>query len=113
MQSADKLVTSGLLSCTAGKFQWVFSWDEFVHVLDGEVIISEEGCETYILNPGDFAHFPVFRASARLAAAHAALIETRAERRVPHPAFSGEIPQRTQTDRQRRRALHQYLWMNS
>jgi uncharacterized cupin superfamily protein len=59
VQSADKLVTSGLWSCTAGKFQWVFSWDEFVHILDGEVVISEEGGETYTLNPGDFAHFPL------------------------------------------------------
>ena len=35
-QSKDKLLSSGFWSCTAGKFKWVFSWDEFVHILEGE-----------------------------------------------------------------------------
>ncbi|MFP6700882.1 MAG: cupin domain-containing protein, partial [Planctomycetaceae bacterium] len=43
VQSADKLLSSGLWSCTAGKFRWEFGWDEFVHVLEGEVTITEEG----------------------------------------------------------------------
>jgi uncharacterized cupin superfamily protein len=58
LQSADKLVSSGLWSCTAGRFRWVFAWDEFVHVLEGEVTIKEEGGNTYTLKAGDFAHFP-------------------------------------------------------
>jgi hypothetical protein len=59
VQSADKLVSSGLWSCTAGEFQWEFGWDEFVHVLEGEAIITEEGGESYTLRPGDTAHFPL------------------------------------------------------
>ena len=59
VQSADKLVSSGLWSCSAGKFNWIFGWDEFVHVLEGEVSITEEGGETYTLRAGDFAHFPL------------------------------------------------------
>ena len=59
LQSADKLVSSGLWSCTAGRFRWVFTWDEFVHVLEGEVSITEEGGKTYTLKAGDFAHFPM------------------------------------------------------
>ena len=58
LQSADKLVSSGLWSCTAGRFRWVFSWDEFVHVLEGEVTIREEGGTSHTLRAGDFAHFP-------------------------------------------------------
>jgi uncharacterized cupin superfamily protein len=58
MQSADKLVSSGLWSCTAGRFRWEFSWDEFVHVLEGEVTIKEYGGATHTLRAGDFAHFP-------------------------------------------------------
>ena len=58
VQSADKLLSSGLWSCTAGKFRWEFSWDEFVHVLEGEATITEEGGESYTLRAGDTAHFP-------------------------------------------------------
>lgn len=58
LQSDDKLVSSGLWECSAGKFNWTFAWDEFVHVLEGEVTITEAGGETYTLRPGDFAHFP-------------------------------------------------------
>lgn len=59
LQSADKLISSGLWSCSAGKFNWTFAWDEFVYVLEGEVTISEEGGETYTLKAGDCAHFPL------------------------------------------------------
>ena len=59
LQSADKLVSSGLWECTAGRFNWTFEWDEFVHVLEGEVTISEDGGDTYTLRAGDFAHFPI------------------------------------------------------
>lgn len=59
VQSADKLVSSGLWSCTAGVFKWEFGWDEFVHVLEGEVTVTEEDGETYTLRPGDTAHFPI------------------------------------------------------
>ena len=59
LQSDDKLASSGLWSCTAGKFNWIFGWDEFVHVLEGEATITEDGGETYTLRAGDFAHFPI------------------------------------------------------
>ena len=37
VQSSDKLLSSGLWSCTTGKFRWEFGWDEFVHILEGRV----------------------------------------------------------------------------
>jgi len=58
MQSSDKLLSSGFWSCTAGKFQRVFEWDEFVQILEGEVTIREEGGATHTLQAGDIAHFP-------------------------------------------------------
>ena len=58
VQSSDKLVSSGLWSCTAGRFRWVFAWDEFVHVLEGEVVIQDESGKSTSLQAGDFAHFP-------------------------------------------------------
>ncbi len=59
LQSADRKVSSGLWDCSAGRFQWTFTWDEFVHVLEGEVSISQQGGPTVTLKAGDSAHFPV------------------------------------------------------
>ena len=59
LQSADKRVSSGLWSCTAGRFQWTFSWDEFVHVLEGEATITDEAGNTLTLQAGESAHFPL------------------------------------------------------
>jgi len=59
-QSNDKRVSSGLWSCEPGKFEWTFIWDEFVHLLEGEVEITEDGTDnTVTLGPGDMAHFPL------------------------------------------------------
>mgnify|MGYP003311334035 FL=1 len=58
-QSEDKKVSSGLWSCEPGKFEWIFSWDEFVHVMEGEVDITEENTGNLItLRSGDMPHFP-------------------------------------------------------
>ncbi|MDB5336675.1 MAG: hypothetical protein JWN70_2294 [Planctomycetaceae bacterium] len=59
LQSADKKMSYGAWECTAGRFQWIFSWDEFVHIQEGEVIIHEEGSPTHHLRRGDLAHFPL------------------------------------------------------
>ena len=58
-QSADKKVTQGVWECTAGRFTWTFTWDEFVMILDGQVTIEEDGGNRYTLRAGDFAHFPL------------------------------------------------------
>jgi len=60
-QSDDKKVSNGFWSCTEGKFDWTFAWDEFVTILEGQVIITEagDGGRTYTLNVGDAAHFPL------------------------------------------------------
>ncbi|MBC8355731.1 MAG: DUF861 domain-containing protein [Planctomycetes bacterium] len=59
-QSGDKRVSSGMWSCEPGTFEWTFAWDEFVHVLEGEVDIVEDGTESVLtLRAGDLAHFPL------------------------------------------------------
>ena len=58
MQSADRKVASGQWSCEPGKFEWTFSWDEFVHVFEGEVDITDlDTGKTVTLRGGDMAHF--------------------------------------------------------
>jgi uncharacterized cupin superfamily protein len=59
VQSADRKVSSGLWECSAGRFKWTFGWDEFVHVLEGEVTISQPGGPAVTLKAGDTAHFPL------------------------------------------------------
>jgi len=59
LQSADKLISHGLWSCTAGKFNWTFGWDEFVYILEGEATITDEAGNSHTLKPGDSAHFPI------------------------------------------------------
>lgn len=56
-QSADKKVSSGFWMCSEGKFDWDFTWDEFVRVIEGEVTITEEDGDSYDLGPNDTAHF--------------------------------------------------------
>jgi hypothetical protein len=59
-ESPDKRLSSGLWECTAGKFKVAFSVDEIVHILDGEVIVREDGDgAVYTLRPGDAAYFPL------------------------------------------------------
>jgi uncharacterized protein len=59
-ESPDKRLSSGLWECSAGKFKVIFSLDEIVHILDGEVTVREEGDgAVYTLRPGDAAYFPL------------------------------------------------------
>jgi len=56
-QSTDKTISSGLWTCDPGEFDWEYTWDEFIYILEGHVTISEQGREPYALGPGDLGHF--------------------------------------------------------
>jgi uncharacterized cupin superfamily protein len=45
-------------SCTAGRFNWHYTVDETVHVISGEVFITDLKGEERRLGPGDMAFFP-------------------------------------------------------
>ncbi|MFH1007648.1 MAG: cupin domain-containing protein [Candidatus Latescibacterota bacterium] len=57
-QSPDKKVTHGVWDCTAGRFNWEFTCDEFVMILDGEVTITPENGDAFTLRTGDLCYFP-------------------------------------------------------
>jgi uncharacterized cupin superfamily protein len=58
-QAGDGGLDAVVWECTAGKFHWYFAGDEFVHILEGEVAISDEhGQGTRVLKAGDVAFFP-------------------------------------------------------
>ena len=56
-QSADRKLTHGVWHCTPCRFTWDYTWDEFVMIVDGEVIIEEDGGEPYTLRAGDCIYF--------------------------------------------------------
>jgi uncharacterized cupin superfamily protein len=45
-------------SCTAGRFNWHYTVDETVHIISGEVFITNDKGEECRLGPGDMAFFP-------------------------------------------------------
>ncbi len=57
-QSADKTVTQGVWQCTAGRFTWEHEGDDFVMLLEGEVVVTDEGGDVHTLRAGDFGFFP-------------------------------------------------------
>jgi uncharacterized protein len=45
-------------SCTRGRFEWHYNVDEMVHILSGEVHITDHAGRQRRLGPGDTAFFP-------------------------------------------------------
>jgi uncharacterized cupin superfamily protein len=57
--STDGLLSTHVWDCTAGRFHWYFGVDEVVHILDGEVHVTDDHGETVTLRTGDVGHFAV------------------------------------------------------
>jgi uncharacterized cupin superfamily protein len=50
-------VSMNYWDCTAGRFRWYYGGDEMVHILEGEVHLTDEHGATFTLRAGDTAHF--------------------------------------------------------
>jgi uncharacterized cupin superfamily protein len=57
-QSADRTASVMAWSCTPGRFEWYYAVDETVHIIAGEVFVTDEKGEIHRLGPGDMAFFP-------------------------------------------------------
>jgi uncharacterized protein len=57
-RSADGTSVVIAWSCTAGRFNWHYGVDETVHVISGEVFVTDKGGVERRLGPGDMAFFP-------------------------------------------------------
>jgi uncharacterized protein len=57
-RSADGTSVVIAWSCTAGRFNWHYGVDEMVHVISGEVFVTDDGGVERRLGPGDMAFFP-------------------------------------------------------
>jgi uncharacterized cupin superfamily protein len=56
-QSEDGLATAGFWSCDVGRYEFYFDYDEFIYLIEGEVVVHEPG-GSRTLKKGDTAHFP-------------------------------------------------------
>ena len=57
-QSADGASSTMVWSCTAGRFHWHYSVDETLHIISGEVFVTDEKGATHRLGAGDMVFFP-------------------------------------------------------
>ena len=58
-ESADGTSSVMVWSCTAGRFNWYYSVEETLHIISGEVFVTDEKGDVRRLGPGDMAFFPV------------------------------------------------------
>ena len=58
VRSADGASSVMVWSCSAGRFVWCYKVDEMLHVLSGEVFVTDDKGAVRRLGPGDMAFFP-------------------------------------------------------
>ena len=58
IENKDEGTNIGMWKCTPGVYRWDYDYEEYVHLLKGEVTVTEIGGSTYTLKAGDTAHFP-------------------------------------------------------
>jgi uncharacterized cupin superfamily protein len=56
--SADGASAVMAWSCTPGRFKWQYNVDETLHIISGEVFVTDEKGERRRLGPGDVVFFP-------------------------------------------------------
>ena len=56
--SADGTASVMAWSCTPGRFNWHYAVDEVLHIISGEVFVTDEKGESRRLGPGDMVFFP-------------------------------------------------------
>lgn len=56
--SADGTASIMAWSCTPGRFTWRYRVDEVIHILSGEIFVTDENGQRRRLGPGDMVFFP-------------------------------------------------------
>jgi uncharacterized cupin superfamily protein len=56
--SEDRMATTLVWDCTAGRFKWIYDVDETIHVLEGNVHLTDVDGSTRHLKAGDVVFFP-------------------------------------------------------
>ncbi len=56
--SADGTSSVMAWSCTPGRFRWHYNVDETLHIISGEIVVTDEKGDSRRLGPGDMVFFP-------------------------------------------------------
>jgi uncharacterized protein len=56
--SPDGTASTYFWDCTAGRFNWFYSFDETLHILEGEVILKDPAGNSRRVAAGDTVYFP-------------------------------------------------------
>jgi uncharacterized cupin superfamily protein len=56
--SADGAVTMIVWDCTAGRFNWFYSFDEMIHVIEGSTVIKNQAGTERRVAAGETIFFP-------------------------------------------------------
>jgi len=56
--SSDDMASTHMWECTAGRFNWFYSVDEVIHVIEGSVIVEDAAGGRRTLEAGDIFLFP-------------------------------------------------------
>jgi uncharacterized cupin superfamily protein len=57
-RSADGTASTYYWDCTAGRFNWYYSFDETLHILEGSVTLKAPSGESRLVVAGDIVFFP-------------------------------------------------------
>ena len=55
--SADGTASIMAWSCTPGRFTWRYTVDEIIHIISGEIFVTDENGQQRRLGPGDMVFF--------------------------------------------------------
>jgi uncharacterized cupin superfamily protein len=56
-KSADGLASTMVWHCTAGKFNWYYDFDETILILEGAIVLENDGMRPTRYGPGDVIFF--------------------------------------------------------
>ena len=57
-RSHDQMTITVVWDCTAGKFDWTYDCDETIYIIEGAIVLSDDGNPPRRLGPGDVVLFP-------------------------------------------------------
>ena len=57
-RSPDGTAFTVVWQCTPGTFDWTYHCDETIHILEGSIVLSDDGNAARRLGPGDVVFFP-------------------------------------------------------
>ena len=57
-QSENKLLCNGVWSCSIGKFNWEYTWNETFYLIQGKISIAIDNADAKEYNTGDLVFIP-------------------------------------------------------